>query len=106
MIFDDEFQAFRVYEASSNQHLKENYSKYYDNLKKDVETPLTSLTNLFNGPNKLIDKRYDKQVDYEAVLSDYKLKASSGPVLKEVIHVPDVLFRVVFFTLCLMITLA
>jgi hypothetical protein len=84
VIFDDEFQTFRVYEALSNKHLKENYSKYYDNLRKEIETPLSSLSNLFNGPNKLIDKRYDKLVDYEAVLSDYKLKSSSGPILKEV----------------------
>lgn len=84
-IFTDEFQTFVAFETSAFKRLKEDFQKYNEQIKKSIMIPLRVLINNFSGPNKLMDKRNDKLVDYEAVLSDYKYRTSNGPILKEVI---------------------
>ena len=61
-------------------------------INKTILYPLNILIRTFNGPNKLIEKRADKLVDYEnalAVQDEYKTTGSIvvGQSFKEVILV-------------------
>lgn len=62
------------------------YKEYAQDLVTKVSLPLENLITYLNGPNKLIDKRNDKLVDYEAALTEVKQKNAYGPgyVPKEV----------------------
>ena len=53
------------------------YQAFSEHIIKSVLTPLIMLETCLNGPNKLIEKRYDKLLDYESALNDIELRRSS-----------------------------
>jgi hypothetical protein len=65
------------------------YNVYSEKIMKLVLTPLIMLETCLNGPNKLIEKRYDKLLDYESALNDIELRKSSlspgSPLSREVL---------------------
>ncbi len=83
-IFENDFKVFSAYQNTSNLNNLE-YKDYMNKLSISVLTPLNNLLNSLNlGPNKLIEKRNDKLVDYEVCISDVKLRANNGYVSKQV----------------------
>lgn len=88
-MFDDDFKTFAMLDSSSNSIRSIKYQLYADKVNKTVTAPLRLLLNYLNGPNKLIQKRYDKLLDYESALTDLETKSplSSTSGLKEVIHI-------------------
>lgn len=85
-IFEDEFQTFIIFETASHKRSSEQFKLFSDLVKKQVLLPLISLLNYFNGPLKLINKRNDKLVDYETLLSDFEMRSpnnSNNNTLKE-----------------------
>lgn len=77
LIFDSEFQFFWQFESASNSRRSIDLIEYSQQIVQHVTSPLKALINSFTGPNKLIHKRYDKLLDYEAALSDLELKSSN-----------------------------
>jgi hypothetical protein len=89
---DDSFQDFSKFEFSSNSISSLQHKEYLVKINKTILYPLNILLKTFNGPNKLIEKRADKLVDYEnalAVQDEYKTTGSMvvGQSFKEVILV-------------------
>ncbi len=82
-IFDDEFQTFLQFDTAANERFKITFKNYYQSLKNSIDTSGLKLIDFFVVPNKLIDKRNDKLVDYEAVLSDYKSTNTTISLTKE-----------------------
>ena len=80
-IFEDEFHTFVIFETASHKRFTDQFKFFSNSIKKQIQTPLTSLINYFNGPIKLINKRNDKWVDYEASLSDYEIKSSNNSAI-------------------------
>ncbi len=82
----DEFQTFSKMDQFSNATRSIEFQKLIKKIMPCVLTPLSTLINIYNGPNKLIEKRNDKLLDYEGALSDLELKKSNniGPSTKEV----------------------
>ena len=85
-IFDDDFSTFSVFEASSNKRFNADYEAFVEKVIQSVFKPLNKLFNSFAGPNKLIEKRFDKLTDHEAALNEFRTKANGaiGNYLKEV----------------------
>ncbi len=89
---DDSFQDLCKFESSSNSIFSLQHKEYLAKIKRTILNPLNTLIRTFNGPNKLIEKRADKLVDYEnslAVQDEYKTTGSMvvGQSFKEVILV-------------------
>ena len=87
---DDSFQDFSKFEISSNSISSLQHKEYLVKINRTILYPLNILIRTFNGPNKLIEKRADKLVDYEnalAVQDEYKTTGSMvvGQIFKEVI---------------------
>ena len=70
----------------SNATRSIEFQKLVSKVMPNVLQPLSTLINVYSGPNKLIEKRSDKLLDYEGALSDLELKKTNniGPSTKEV----------------------
>lgn len=73
-IFDDEFEKFHHFDISANHHRNKFMKEYNDFLTKKVIVPNNLLIKALTGPDKLIKKRYDKQLDYQNALYEYENK--------------------------------
>lgn len=73
-IFDDEFEKFHHFDTSANHHRNNLIKEYYDFLIVKVIEPNNLLIKSLIGPDKLIKKRYDKQLDYQNALYEYENK--------------------------------
>lgn len=85
-IFVDEFQFFLPFEAMSDDRCRKDFPVYSQKIVENVSSPLKTLIYSFTGPNKLINKRYHKLLDYEAALSDVELKSNqtNGSIPRDV----------------------
>ena len=85
-MFIDEFQTFSKMDQFSNATRSIEFQKLVNKIMPNVLQPLSTLINFYSGPNKLIEKRSDKLLDYEGALSDLELKKTNniGPSTKEV----------------------
>lgn len=85
-MFEDEFQTFYKMDQFSNTTRSVEFQNLVNKIMPNVLNPLNSLIGIYNGPNKLIEKRNDKLLDYEGALSDLELKNLNniGPSAKEV----------------------
>jgi hypothetical protein len=90
-VFEDDFTTFSRFEMSANSMRTSKYQTFADKVIKSVLTPLIKLESCLNGPNKLIEKRYDKLLDYESALNDIELRKSSlspgSPLSREVTRI-------------------
>eukprot|EP00057_Strongylocentrotus_purpuratus_P017174 XP_011671648.1 PREDICTED: dynamin-binding protein isoform X2 [Strongylocentrotus purpuratus] len=57
------------YEAVQNHLANKLYKDYTLFVQQRVMSPLNSLLNMFQGPHKLIQKRYDKLLDYDSYIN-------------------------------------
>ncbi|RNA21157.1 dynamin-binding -like, partial [Brachionus plicatilis] len=73
-IFDNEFEKFYHFDTSANKHRNKFSKEYTDLLMGQVIRPVKRLLNALNGPDKLIKKRYDKQLDYQNALFERENK--------------------------------
>lgn len=79
----DELSTFSKFEMAANSKRSIEFQNYSNKIIKTVTTPLYHLIGHFAGPSKLISKRYDKLLDYEAALSDFEFKSPTASI-KEV----------------------
>lgn len=85
-MFEEEDSRERQKFVSLSKHSEYHKTKqkaYYEVLKSTSLVPLDTLLGYFRNPYKLIEKRNDKLVDYEAILSDVKLKSMQGSVVSK-----------------------
>nr|XP_057926546.1 rho guanine nucleotide exchange factor 38 isoform X2 [Doryrhamphus excisus] len=81
-----------IRESNGSSHNKndEPYEHYKDNMERLVLSPLSSLQGMFTAPQKLIQKRYDKLLDYcsrlerSSSFSSSQSTSSSSPCLASV----------------------
>ncbi|XP_019717421.1 rho guanine nucleotide exchange factor 38 [Hippocampus comes] len=64
--------------GSSHMNSDDPYEHYKDNMERLVLAPLTSLQGMFTAPQKLIQKRYDKLLDYCSRLERSSFSPSSS----------------------------
>ncbi|KAM9819509.1 rho guanine nucleotide exchange factor 38 [Syngnathus typhle] len=69
-----------IKESNGSSHTKNHdpYERYKDNMERLVLGPLSSLQGMFTAPQKLIQKRYDKLLDYCSRLERSSLTSSSS----------------------------
>jgi hypothetical protein len=86
LVLEDENRSFSAFCTDSSNRINLEFISYYKALCANVIDPLKELSKLVDGPTKLISKRYDKLIDYEAALADYEFKSDNGAksVSKEV----------------------
>ena len=84
---DDEFKTFSKFDSTANTIRSVKYHTFASKAMKYVLTPLITLLACFNGPNKLIEKRQHKLLDYEAAISDVELKTSTTSVKEVFLHI-------------------
>ncbi|XP_061535706.1 rho guanine nucleotide exchange factor 38 isoform X2 [Phycodurus eques] len=70
-----------IKEPNGSSHTKgdDPYEHYKDNMEQLVLAPLSSLQGMFTAPQKLIQKRYDKLLDYCSRLERSSFSSSSSP---------------------------
>jgi hypothetical protein len=85
--FLDEKTMFARLEQFSNSFRSVEFQKAVNKIMPNVLNPLNTLIGLYQGPNKLIEKRNDKLLDYEGALSDLELKKTNniGPSTREIV---------------------
>ncbi|XP_077575967.1 rho guanine nucleotide exchange factor 38 [Stigmatopora nigra] len=64
--------------GSSHTKTEDPYEHYKENMERLVLAPLSSLQGMFTAPQKLIQKRYDKLLDYCSRLERSSLSSSSS----------------------------
>ena len=78
VIFEDDNIQFLSFKKSAEFRM-DRHREYTRCLSSKILINLERLLSCLIGPNKLIEKRNHKLVDYEACLSELKLKNSYGP---------------------------
>jgi hypothetical protein len=74
LIFEEDFQTFIKFDWNANKLRSIEYQNFFTKVSNAIMVPLAALLNYLYGPNKLIDKRQDKLLDYEKALNTLETK--------------------------------
>jgi hypothetical protein len=77
---DDILKNYSHFEQSAVINRSTKLQNFLTKLHETILSPLNQLFYFMSRPNKLIQKRQDKQMDYESALSDYDLNTQSKEV--------------------------
>jgi hypothetical protein len=66
---EEDYHDFSKFEQTSDSNHSFQFQDYSSKITQIILTPLIALMKMFNGPNKLIEKRIDKLMDYESALA-------------------------------------
>ena len=77
-MFTEEFDTFYKLDLFSNTTRSTEFTNHINKVVPNVLMPLKNLIDMYSGPNKLIEKRNDKLLDYEGAMSDLELKRNNN----------------------------
>ena len=77
---DDILKNYSHFEQSAIVNRSTKLQSYLTKVHETIMSPMNQLIFFMSRPNKLIQKRQDKQMDYESALSDYDLNSNSKEV--------------------------